>query len=115
MAVTFEQVRMIALGLPGVVEHPSHGGLVAFRTKKRGIVYERPDAGEIALRAPYEVRDALCAEHPSAFFLTEHFRNSQYVLVRLRAVTRVLLVELIEHAWRDAATKKQIAEWEASR
>lgn len=115
MAVTFKQVSAFVLGFPGVVEHPSYEGLKAFRTKKRGIVYERPNAGEVAIRTPYEVRDALCATHPDAFFLTEHFRNSQYVLVRLKAVSRVLLFELIEDAWRDAATKKQVAEWEVSR
>ena len=115
MAVTFEQVRAIALGFPGVEERPSHEGRSAFRTKKRGIIYEHTDPNVIVLRMPVEVSETLCAEQPKAFYLTDHYRESSYVLVRLKAVQRALLVELIEDAWRDAATKKQIAEWEASR
>jgi hypothetical protein len=115
MAVTFEQVRAMALGFPGVVEHPSHGGLTAFRTKKRGIVYARPEPDVIVLWMPVEARDALCAEQPKVFFFTDHYRDWPAVLVRLKAVRRSLLVELIEDAWRAAATKKQVAEWEASR
>lgn len=114
MAVTFEQVRAIVLGFPGVEERPSYEGS-AFRTKKRGIIYEHTDPSVIVLRMPVEVSEALCAEQPKAFYLTDHYRESSYVLVRLKAVNRGLLIELIEDAWRDAATKKQIAEWEASR
>lgn len=115
MAVTFEQVRTIALGFPGVEERPSYEGRSAFRTKKRGIIYEDSDRSVIGLWMPNEVRDVLCAEQPKAFYLTDHYRASSYVLVRLKAVDRALLVELIEDAWRAAATKKQIAEREASR
>jgi len=115
MAVTFEQVRAIALGLPGVEERPSHEARAAFRTKRRGILYENSEPGVVALRMPIEARDALCSEQPKTFFITDHYRDYPYVLVRLKAVNRPLLVELIEDAWRDAATKKQIAEWEASR
>lgn len=115
MAVTFEQVRAIALGFPGVEERPSYKGRAAFRTKKRGIVYENSEAGVVALRITIEARDALCAEHPKTFFITDHYRDYPYVLVRMKAVNRALLVELVEDAWRDAATKKQIAEWGASR
>lgn len=114
MAVTFEQVRAIALGFPGVEERPSHEGRAAFRTKKRGIVYEHSEAGVIALRIPIEARDALCSEQPKTFFITDHYRDYPYVLVRLKAVNRALLLELIEDAWRDAATKKQVTEWEAA-
>lgn len=115
MAVTFEQVRAIALGFPGVEERASHEGRAAFRTKKRGIVYENSEPGVVALRMPIEARDALCAEQAKTFFITDHYRNYPYVLVRLNVVNRAFLIELIEDAWRDAATRKQVAEWEASR
>jgi hypothetical protein len=113
MAVTFEQVRTIALGFPGVEERASHEGRPAFRTKKRGIVYARPEPDVIVLWAPLEVRDALCLEHPNVFFFTDHYRDSPYALVRLKSVKRSMLLELMEDAWRAAATKKQIAEWES--
>jgi len=115
MAVTFEQVRAIALGFPGVEERPSHDARPAFRTKKRGIVYARPEPDVIVVWMLIEVRDALCTEQPAVFFITDHYRDYPYVLVRLKAVTRALLAELIEDAWRAAATRKQIAEYEASR
>ena len=108
MAVTFEQVRAIVLGFPGVEERPSYEGRSAFRTKKRGIIYEHADPRVIVLRMPVEVSEALCAEQPKVFYLTDHYRESSYVLVRLKAVNRTLLSELIEDAWRDAATKKQV-------
>ncbi len=115
MAVTFEQVRAIVLGFPGVEERASHEGRPAFRTKKRGIVYARPEPDVIVLWAPFEVRDALCLEHPKVFFFTDHYRDYSYVLVRLKAVQRPMLIELVEDAWRAATTKKQVAEWETSR
>jgi hypothetical protein len=113
--VTFEEVRAIALGFPGVEERPSHEARPAFRTRKRGIVYARPEPDVVVVWMPIEARDVLCAEQPRVFFITDHYRDYPYVLVRLKAVKRALLVELIEEAWRAAATRKQIAEWEASR
>ncbi len=115
MTVTFEEVRAIALGSPGVEERPSHEARPAFRTKKRGIVYARPEPDVVVVWMPIEARDALCAEQPRVFFITDHYRDYPFVLIRLKRVSRGLLTELIEDAWKTAATKKQIAEWETSR
>ncbi|RLT38561.1 MAG: MmcQ/YjbR family DNA-binding protein [Chloroflexi bacterium] len=115
MAATFEQVRAIALGFPGVEERASFEGRPAFRTKKRGIIYSRPEPDVIVLWMPIEARDVLCVEQPKVFFFTDHYRDWPSVLVRLKVVKRAVLEELIEDAWRAAATKTQIAEWEASR
>lgn len=115
MAGTFQQVRAIALGYPGVEERASYEGRSAFRAKKRGIIYEHAKPEVIVLRMPFEVREMLCAEQPKVFFFTAHYEGYPAALVRLKAAKRTLLAELIEDAWRDAATKKQIAECEAAR
>ena len=57
------------------------------------------------------VRDYLLRTAPRVFYLEEHYRNYPMVLVRLAAVTGPQLRELIEDAWRAAASKRLLTEY----
>jgi hypothetical protein len=43
---------------------------------------------------------------PGAFFITEHYRDHPWVLVRMAQVTEQRMRELLEDAWQRVAPKK---------
>jgi len=45
---------------------------------------------------------------PDTFFITDHYRDYPWVLVRLAAIERADLATLIEDAWRRVASKRAI-------
>jgi hypothetical protein len=49
---------------------------------------------------------------PSAFFITDHYRGSNAMLVRLSKVRASELQELIERCWRAIASKKLVTVWD---
>jgi hypothetical protein len=110
--LTFDDVREIGLALPGVQELPMYG-TPALKVNGKGIVRLRED-GDLALWATFEERDFLLRNQPDVFFLTDHYRNYPVVLVRLSAVDRDLLHELLIGAWRHRAPKRLVAAYDAS-
>ena len=51
---------------------------------------------------------------PEVFFLTDHYLNYPFILVRLDQVRRDALPGLVERAWRMVAPKKLIDAHDAS-
>ena len=43
--------------------------------------------------------------HPKIFYITDHYRDYPWVLVRLRAVRRPMIKALIEGAWTRVAPR----------
>jgi len=111
--VTYETVREIALALPGVEEGPCYGtpGL-----RVRGKLFARlwEDGETLVLKVGFDAREMLMAAHPESFFLTDHYAGHPYVLVRLPKVGREQIEHLIEEAWRLAAPKRLVAEYEVT-
>lgn len=107
--VTFETVRQLMNALPGVEEGPSYG-TPAFRVRNKLLARLHDDGETLVLKC--NDRDLLIESDPKAFFVTKHYLNYPYVLVRLAKVRRVKLTELLEQAWRAAASAKQIKEFE---
>jgi hypothetical protein len=107
-ALTFAQVASIAGMLPEVVVATSYG---TDALKVKGKLFARiwEDGSTLVLRLPIVVRDHLIASQPEQFFLTDHYRDYPYVLVRLAAVTSSDLAPLLEEAWRQVAPKRLIA------
>lgn len=107
--VTFETVRQLMNALPGVEEGPSYG-TPAFRVRNKMLARLHDDGETLVLKCAD--RDLLIESDPKAFFVTKHYLNYPYVLVRLANVHRGKLTELLEQAWRIAASAKQIKEFE---
>jgi len=106
-------VRRLALALPGVEEGTSYG-TPGFRVRKKLIARMWEDGETLVVRVAWDQRDTLLEMDPDAFFLTDHYRDHPWICVRLAAVPTAALAELLTEAWRAAASKRQIAEWEAS-
>ena len=110
---TWNDVRRIALALPGTAEQSSRG-TPAWRVKDKGFVWERPlrradlealgpaapDGPILAARvADLGVKQALLTDDPDVYFTTPHFNGYPAILVRLDRIAVGELGELIVEAW----------------
>ena len=124
---TWDDVRRIANSLPEVTEEGSHGSL-AWKVRKAGFVWERPlrradleALGDAAPDGPIlgarvaqaEMKDVLISSAPDVYFTTPHFDGYPAILVRLPAIGRAELEELIIEAWLCRAPKRLVKQWEA--
>jgi len=109
---TFEQVRLAARGLPGVEDSTSYGTPAL---KVRGKLLARlHQSGEcLVLRAALLDREILLHSDPRVFFITDHYRDHPWILVRFAGVDPGALPDLIERAWRLVAPKSLLAKYDA--
>lgn len=99
--VTEEDVRAIALGLAGVEERASYGGQPSWRTRRRMFTWIRDDPEALVVWVGSEEdKLAMIATEPEKFFTTPHYDGHAIVLVRLEAVDRDEVAELIADSWR---------------
>jgi hypothetical protein len=97
-----EDVRRVALALPGVVERVSWGQPAWFA---RTLMARMWDEGILTVKT--EEREALAAGAPTTFFWTPHHeRSPRLVLVRLDQVSTDELAELITESYRIAGVPK---------
>jgi hypothetical protein len=106
--VTYDDVRAIALELPGVEEGTSYG-TAALKVRGKLFVRLKEDGESIVLRTDEMERAHLMEAHPKIFYLTDHYRDYPWVLVRLKSARRALMKELIEDAWSRVAPKALIS------
>ena len=111
---TLDDVRRIALSLPGAEERASYGGAASFRTKPRGFAYHREDVDAVVLYVPSEEdKHALIASDPKIFFTEPHYDGYAAVLVRLGAVSVDELAELVTDSWRLRAPKSDVKRFDS--
>ncbi|HEY2378708.1 MAG TPA: MmcQ/YjbR family DNA-binding protein [Gemmatimonadaceae bacterium] len=103
-ALIYDDVRAIALALPGVEEGTSYG-TAALKVKGKLFVRLKEDGETIVLRTDEFERSHLMQSHPKIFYITDHYRDYPWVLVRLTAVRRPMLKELVHGAWQRVAPK----------
>lgn len=112
--MSFDEVRRIALALPGVEEGTSYG-TPAFRVRGKFFCRLREDGESLVLKCNLFERAFLVDDLPDVFYITDHYRDYPAVLMRIGAVTEPLLRERMEASWRIAAPKKLVAELDARR
>ena len=120
---TVDDVRRIALALPGTAERESRGDL-DWRVADKSFVWERPlrkgdieplgdrrpDGPVFAARTADEgVKHALIADDPAVYFTTPHFNGYAAILFELDRISVQDLTELISDAWLARAPKKLAA------
>lgn len=104
---SFATARTIALALPETEEGSAYG-TPAFRVRGRLFARLRDD-GSLAVRVDRGFRDALVEAGPEAFFVTPHYRDYPWVLVRLEAIGAEELDDLLADAWALVAPKRLAA------
>ncbi|MFI5080696.1 MAG: MmcQ/YjbR family DNA-binding protein [Streptosporangiales bacterium] len=122
---TWNDVRRIALALPGTAEQSSRG-IPAWRVKDKGFIWERPlrraDVEALGAAAPdgpilaarvadLGVKQALLTDDPDVYFTTPHFNGYPAILVRLDRIAVAELGELIVEAWLARAPKRLAGEY----
>ena len=107
--MTAETARRIFLALPGVEEGPCYG-TAGFRVRKKFLGRLRDDDTVLVVKCGFDERDFRLRADPDTFFTTDHYRGYPTVLVRLERVDESELEALLEHAWRQSAPKRLLAE-----
>jgi hypothetical protein len=112
--ITIDDVRAIALSLPGAVERASYGGRPSWRTPQRMFAWvrEQPEALVVWVES-LEEKEALLAADPATFSTTSHYDGQPIVLVDLDRVDRDEAGELITDSWRHRAPRRLVAAWDA--
>jgi len=103
--VTFDQIREIALKLPGVEDGTSYG-TPALKVEGKLLARLKEDGQSVVFRVTFDQRDLLMQTKPKVFFITDHYLGYPAVLMRLSAATRKEAADIIEMAWRFSAPKR---------
>lgn len=121
---TWDDVRHIAMALPGTVERP--GDAPQWRVGDKLFAWDRPlrradlealgDTAPVgpvlAARVPdLGAKDALLADDPRVYFTTPHFTGYPAILARLDLISVAELKELLVEAWLARAPKRLAAEY----
>ena len=107
---SFEAVRKIGLALPGVEESTAHGSPAL---KLRGkllaciVIHRSAEPNSLALRVSFEDRDALIAEQPDVYYVTEHYVDYPMVLARLSRANDGILRDLLAMSYKFVGAKVQ--------
>jgi hypothetical protein len=102
---TYEIVRRIALAFPRVEEGTWHG-LQVLKVKGKLFVSLREDLDSIAIRMPLDLRDEMIPADPDTYYVTDHYRDYPWMLVRLSKVRAEALPELLQIAYRAGSASK---------
>lgn len=109
---SWDTLRQLALELPGAEESTSYR-TPAFKVKGKLFARLKEDGESVVVKVDFDERDTLLAADPKAFFITDHYLNHPMVQVRLSAIRKAQLRDLLESSWRRAAPKRLIAEYDA--
>ncbi len=109
---TWEDVVAIGTRLHGV-EVGTWYGTPGLKVGGKGFCRLRTDPDALVIRV-LDLGDqtALLQQDPDVFFITPHYDDAPYVLVRLEHASRDVLAELIEDAWRIRAPARVLRDAE---
>jgi hypothetical protein len=108
--VTFSDVRALGLKLPGAEASTAYGSPAL---KVNGQLFaciavnQSVEPGTLAVRVPFEQRDDLVTEDPDVYYLTDHYVDHPFVLVRLSRIRLDALEGLLQMAHHSAAAEKR--------
>jgi hypothetical protein len=102
----FDEVRRIALALGNVEEGTSYG-TPAFKVGGELFVRLHQDGESLVVRTDFEQREELMAADPETYYITDHYLNYEWILIRLARVQPDALRDLVRMAWRLASTSKR--------
>ncbi len=97
----FAKVREIALSLPKTEEVSSYG-TPGFKVGGELFTRLHQDGESLVVKMDFEQREALMAHAPETYFITDHYLNYEWILVRLSRVHRDALRDLLRGACRFA-------------
>jgi hypothetical protein len=106
VGATFDQVRRIALELPGAEEVSTWGSDTTFRVNGRMFATAAPEASYATVKASPEHQAALVADEPDTFAAAPYTGGFGWVRVELSRVEPGQIRDLVVSAWRHTAPRK---------
>jgi len=104
--VIYEDVRKLAIAQPHVAEGTSYGA-PALKVKGKLFVRLREDLDSTVLKMPFERREEMIEADPETYYITDHYREYEWVLVRLSCVHQDALPDLLRMAHGAASRPKR--------
>jgi len=95
----------MALRMPETVEGPCYG-TPGYRVRGKLFARLKEDGETFVVSVDRDTRDALLEANPKAFFLTDHYRPYDWMLVRLAAVSVDELEDMLRLAWSRKAPRR---------
>jgi len=100
----FEMVRTVGLGLPDVEAAIKYDGSPMLKlggSFMAGLAtHPSAEPDTLVVRSGYEEREWLIADTPETYYLTDYYRSSPLVLVRLSRIDPDALRDLLSVSWR---------------
>ena len=100
-------MRQIALTLPGAEEGTSYG-TPACKVKGKLFARLHQDGESLVVGVDFEEREILMNAAPEKFYITDHYLNYPWMLVRLSAVRPDEIRDLLVQSWRRAAPRRLV-------
>ena len=112
-AVTFDDVRKIALTWPEVEDGTSYD-TPALKVRKKLLVRLREDRDSLVMPGvSIDEREMLVESQPKVFYFTDHYRDYPIALIRLSKAKRATVEPLLRRHWRTLASKVAVREFDA--
>ena len=106
----YDRYLSLALSMPGAEASTSYG-TPAVKVRGKLLSRCRTEAeGAVAIRCDFLDRQILLLAQPDVFFLTDHYRDSPMILMRMEKASRRVMAEAVERAWRLVAPAKLLRE-----
>jgi hypothetical protein len=102
----FDDVRAIAMALPGAEERLTWETDVTFRVRDKIFVIGADGSDGISLKATLPVQTDLIDLDPETFLVAPYVGRYGWVSIKLDRIDRQLLEKLVRDAWRSTAPKK---------
>ncbi len=96
--ITLDEIREIARGFPGVKEGISYG-TPAFRARSKFFARMYDDGTALVLKVGELEQEFLIEAEPEIYYITDHYRGSAYVLVRLAKISPSAFRDRFEQSW----------------
>jgi hypothetical protein len=109
--VTFDLVRSLARALPKAEEGTSYG-TPAFKVGGKLFVRLHQDGESLVVKIDPGERAIWMKAEPETFYITDHYLNYPWILVRMASVDPDDLRDLLEEAWRLTAPKRLVSEFD---
>ena len=103
MPLTFEDALRIASSL-GDVERSTSYGTPAIKLRGKLVARLKEDGDSLVVGTTFEERTEMIAADPDVYYITDHYLNFPWVLVRLSRVHPDALRDLLGRSLRLAAT-----------
>lgn len=105
-AMTYPAVEKMLLGWPGV-ELSSSYGRPSLKVKGKFFTWVKEDGDSIVIGGiDFDERDMLMETQADVFYITDHYRNSRYVLMRLSKADPGTVEAFLRRRWFEVAPKK---------